>query len=177
MNHPSYGGAIVARGTDSATAPSDGATDNATAAPSNETPLSPEDQVKADAKKAARKARRAQRSYIVVPMPANLKQIFQDEANAADKPIGPFVRDFLAQSKGVEIPVTVSTRRVKYANDEERDNARRARRESRSSTMKNLMSEFRKLQASGLSPEEATARAAANVASGNLTPEPEPAAA
>lgn len=163
----------MARGTASDTAPADSATEGE-GVTSAQAEMSPEEAAKLEERKAARKARRAQRSYVVVPMPANLKEILQGEANGKDQPIGPYVRDLIAQLKGVEIPVTTATRRVKYANDEERDAARKARRESRSSTMKNLMNEFRKLTASGLSPEEATARAAANVASGNLTPDAAP---
>lgn len=165
----------MARGTDNATATADGAQVEGEAQATTE--LSPEEAAKAEQKREARKARRAQRSYVVVPMPANLKELLQNEANGKDQPIGPYVRDLIAGLKGVEIPVTTSTRRVKYASDEERDAARKARRESRSSTMKNLMEEFRKLTKSGLSPEEATARAASNVASGNLTPDAEPVAA
>lgn len=160
----------MARGTDNATAPEGTAPTDAPA--TDAAPLSAEDQAKLDAKKAARKARRAQRAYIVVPMPPNLKEVIQGKANGSDKPIGTYVRDFLAQAEGIEIPVTATTRRVKYANDEERDAARKSRRESRSSTMKNLMAEFRKLTAGGMSPEQATAAAAANVQNGVETPEP-----
>jgi hypothetical protein len=163
----------MARGNGSATDTAD-ATNAATGTETGGgvTELSAEDQAKLDAKRAQRKARRAQRSYVVVPMPPNLKDALQADATAKDQTIGPFVRDLLASMKGIEIPVTVSTRRVKYGSDEERDAARKARRESRSFTMKNLMAEFRKLTASGLSPEEATARAASNVAGGISTPEP-----
>lgn len=138
--------------------------------------LTAEEQAKADAKKEQRKARRAQRTYVVVPMPANLKSVFEEEAKNADKAIGPYVRDFLAQVKGIEIPVTVTTRRVKYANDEERDAAKKARRESRSSTMKALLAHFNQLTKGGMSAEQATAQAAANVANG-VSPEAQPAAA
>lgn len=131
--------------------------------------LTPEETAKLEAKKEARKQRRALRSYVNVPMPANLKTAFETEATAADKPLGVYIRDFLAQQKGIEIPVTVATRRQKYANDEERDAAKKTRREARSSLMKGLMAEFNKLVAGGASADEAVAAAAAAMASGGAS--------
>lgn len=130
------------------------------------TALTPEEQAKLDQKRAARKARRQNRSYVVVPMPQNMKALFEEEAKVADKTVGAHVRDFLAGIKGIEIPVTVSTPRRKYATDEERDAAKKQRRESRSGTMKGLMHAFQALVKSGVSAEQATAIAAAAMASG-----------
>lgn len=136
--------------------------------------LTPEAQAAADQKKAARKARRSQRSYVVVPMPPNMKALFEEQAKAADKAVGPQVRDYLAAQLGIEIPVTVSTRRVKYATDEERDAAKTARRQDRSSTMKALMAQFRALTKGGMSAEQAVLAASQNVATGAPAPEGEP---
>jgi len=82
-----------------------------------------------------------------------------------------FIRDLLASQRGIEIPVSVSTPRRKYATDEEREAAQKTRRETRSNTMKALFAQFNALKASGLSVEQATAQAAANVASGAPVPE------
>lgn len=152
----------MARGEATTQAPEGAATET----PADATPLTPEQQAEADNKKAQRKARRALRSYVVVPMPQVLKSVFEAEAKAADKPIGPFVRDFLAQIKNIEIPVTQTVRRQKYATDEEREAAKKARRESRSTTMKGLMHTFQTLQKAGVSPEQATAIAGAVMATG-----------
>lgn len=108
---------------------------------------------------------RANRSYIVVPLPADLKERFENEAKTADKPVGPYVRDMLAQFLGIEIPATVSTRRSKYANDEERKAAQAERTKSRSQTMRNLMAQFREFQAKGIPADEAARLAAAQQAS------------
>lgn len=140
-------------------------------------PLTPEAQAALDKKKADRKARRALRSYVVVPMPADMKARFETDAKTADKPIGPFVRDFLAQTLGIEIPVTTTTRRVKYATDTERDAAKVARRQERSGTMKALMAQFRALTKGGMSPEQAVLAASQNVASGTPVPAEEQAPA
>lgn len=139
-------------------------------APADATPLTPEQQAAADKKKADRKARRSLRSYVVVPMPGNMKALFEEQAKGADKPIGPFVRDYLAAQMGIEIPVTVSTRRVKYATDEERDAAKLSRRQERSGTMKALMAQFRALTKRGMTPEQAVLAASANVANGVPAP-------
>lgn len=136
----------------------------------SDTPLTPEQQAAADKKKADRKARRALRSYVVVPMPAEMKAKFEEDAKTADKPIGPFVRDYLAAQLGIVIPVTVSTRRVKYESDEARDAAKVARRQERSGTMKALMAQFRALTKGGMSPEQAVQAASANVANGVPVP-------
>lgn len=115
---------------------------------------------------------RAARLYIVVPMPANMKDRFEADAKTADKPVGPYVRDFLAQTLGIEIPVTETTRRSKYASDVERKDAQAKRNADRSSTMKNLMAAYRNALKAGLDPSAAASQAAANVASGAPTEEP-----
>ena len=139
-------------------------TDSATAEAPAKKELTPEEQEK-------RKQRRQLRSYIVVPMPANMKSIFEAEAQQAEKPAGVFIRDLLAGQRGIEIPVSVSTPRRKYATDEEREAAQKTRRETRSNTMKALFAQFNALKAQGLSVEQATAQAAANVADGTPVPE------
>lgn len=153
----------MARGNGTDSAGAEGATATAEA-PTTE--LTPEEQAKLEAKREARKARRAQRSYVLVPMPSNMKAVFEDEAKTAEKPLGIYVRDFLAGQRGIEIPVSVTTRRQKYASDEEREAAKKARRESRSNTMKGLMATFNLLTKSGISAEQATAVAAAALTSG-----------
>lgn len=115
------------------------------------------------------KAKRSSRTYIVVPMPPDLKARFESEAEAADMPAGPYVlRNIIAKFLGIEIPVQTTARRSKYSSDDERKEAQKARAQSRSATMKNLMAEFRRLQASGVSADEAVARASAAVASGSV---------
>lgn len=109
------------------------------------------------------KRNRPDRSYVVVPLPADLKARFEEEAKTADVPVGPYVRNLLARFLGIEIPVTTTARRSKYATDEERKNAQKARNQNRSSTMRDLMAAFRKAQASGKSPEEAAAEASAAI--------------
>ena len=154
----------MARGQSSDNGTSDGTdVDGATA---TATQLTPEEQAKLDAKREARKQRRAQRSYVLVPMPAAMKTKVDEDAKAASKPNGVYLRDLLAGQWGIEIPVTTTTRRQKYASDEERDAAKKARRESRSNTMKGLMAAFNQLTKSGLAPEQATALAGAVVATG-----------
>lgn len=106
---------------------------------------------------------RPNRSYIVVPVPADLKARFEEEAKTKDVPVGPYVRDLLAGFLGITIPATVSTRRSKYASDEERKAAQKARTQSRSNTMRSLMAAFREMQQKGVSPEEAARLASAQV--------------
>lgn len=101
------------------------------------------------------KKARPNRSYVVVPMPGDLKARFENEAKAADKPVGPYVLGLLAQSLGIEIPVTVTARRSKYNSDEERKAAQKARNQNRSATMRDLMAAFRDAQKAGANPEEA----------------------
>lgn len=115
---------------------------------------------------------RPNRSYIVVPVPADLKTRFEEEAKAADVPVGPYVRNLLAKFLGIEIPVSASTRRSKYASDEERKAAQTTRNQTRSATMRNLMAAFRDMQAKGISPEEAARLASAQVitAAGGTAP-------
>lgn len=113
---------------------------------------------------------RPNRSYIVVPVPADLKTRFEEEAKAADVPVGPYVRNLLAKFLGIEIPVTASTRRSKYASDEERKAAQTARAQSRSATMRNLMTAFREMQKNGVSPEDAARLASASVIAGAGAP-------
>lgn len=107
---------------------------------------------------------RPDRSYIVVPVPAELKSRFEEEAKTADMPVGPYVRNMLAKFLGIEIPVTATARRSKYGSDEERKAAQKARNQNRSGTMRDLMAAFREAQASGKSPEEAAQLASAKIA-------------
>lgn len=112
----------------------------------------------------ATKKARPDRSYIVVPVPADLKTRFEDEAKAADVPVGPYVRNLLAKFLGIEIPVSTTARRSKYENDDQRKAAQKERNQSRSGTMRDLMKAFREAQASGKSPEEAAQIASAAIA-------------
>lgn len=112
---------------------------------------------------------RPNRSYIVMPLPADLKARFEEEAKVKDVPVGPYVRDLLAGYMGITIPATVSTRRSKYASDEERKAAQTQRNQSRSQTMRNLMAQFREMQKNGVSAEDAARLASAAVISGAAT--------
>lgn len=112
-------------------------------------------------------APRKARSYIVVPMPPELKERFEAEAKAADQPVGPYVlRSVIAKQLGIDIPVTTIARRSKYASDDERKAAQKARNQSRSETMRALMANFKALQAKGVSAEDAVKQASELVASG-----------
>jgi hypothetical protein len=121
------------------------------------------------------------RSYIVVPVPPDVKSRFESEAKAADnKPVGPYVRDLLFGFLGIPIPETTTTRHSKYASKEEREAAQKDRNKSRSQTMKALMKAFRDAQAAGVSKEEAAelaGRMVAGTAPTTAEPEPEPTAA
>lgn len=101
------------------------------------------------------------RLYIVVPMTAEMKSLFESEATEAKVSVGPFVRNWIAQQRGLEIPVVTTARRSKYANDEERKAAQTARNATRSGTMKDLMAAYKKLLESGVGPEQAAQMAAA----------------
>ena len=94
-----------------------------------------------DGEQKPKRAANPNRSYIVVPMPPNMKKLFEDEAG--DKAVGPYVRDLLAQQRGIEIPKTEVSRRHKYANEEEKKAALKAQRKSRSDLIKQLMAEHR----------------------------------
>lgn len=120
---------------------------------------------------------RTARSYIVVPLPPDLKTRFQEEAKVADKDVGPYVRDLLAQFLGIEIPVTAVSRRSKYASDDERKAAQKTRNQSRAATMKNLMDRYKAALASGKSAEEAVNESISGAATGAPAPEGEPVAA
>lgn len=122
----------------------------------------------------AKKAR-PDRSYIVVPVPQDLKARFESEAKTADVPVGPYVRNLLARFLGIEIPVSITARRSKYENDDQRKAAQKARNQNRSGTMRDLMKAFREAQASGKSPEEAAAiasQAIANLLANGPSPAP-----
>jgi len=106
------------------------------------------------------------RSYIVVPVPPEVKSRFEDEAKAADKPVGPYVRDQLFGFLGIPIPITTVTRRSKYASAEEREAAQKERHKNRSATMRDLMKAFREAQAKGLSGDAAVQAASQAVAGG-----------
>lgn len=107
---------------------------------------------------------RSNRSYIVVPLPKEIKERFEAEAEAQDKPVGPYVARLLADAVGFEIPATVRAGRRKYPDtpegQEARKAAQKARNQDRSATMRDLMKRFREAQARGLSPEEAAQEAA-----------------
>lgn len=107
---------------------------------------------------------RSGRSYIVVPLPENVKQMFTEEAKAADVPVGPYVARQLAQFRGFELPVITASRRRKYANAEEAAAAQKAARQERSSLMKQLLAEHkaRMLAAGANGTAGAAAGAAAN---------------
>lgn len=113
------------------------------------------------------------RSYIVVPLPADVKTRFEGEAKAADSPVGPYVRNLLFGFLGIPVPVGTTARRSKYASAEDRDKAQKARNQTRSQTMRTLMAQFRKAQAAGMTDEEAAAAAGHAVAAGVPEPAPE----
>jgi len=115
--------------------------------------------------------KRGSRSYIVVPLPPDLKSRFESEAEAADLPAGPYVRNLLAKLLGIELPpAAITARRSKYASDEERKAAQKQRNQNRSATMRDLFALFKAAQASGLSPEEAAQRAAQGMLEKGSTP-------
>jgi hypothetical protein len=120
---------------------------------------------------------RTARSYIVVPLPPDLKTRFQEEAKVADKDVGPYVRDLLAQFLGIEIPVTAVSRRSKYASDDERKAAQKTRNQSRAATMKDLMNRYKAALAAGKSAEEAVNESIQSATTGTPAPEGEPVAA
>lgn len=134
---------IVARGNGTAEAPS-GTTEGANGeAGSNGTDAAKSKKVRPD------------RSYIVVPVPAELKARFEEEAKTADKPVGPYVRDLLAEKLGITIEMPTTARRSKYENDEQRKAAQKARNQTRSGEMRDLMKLFREAKAKGANPEDA----------------------
>lgn len=86
------------------------------------------------------------RANVVVPMPAFFKELLAQEAKAADKPVGPFLRDLLASARGITIPESAVRRRSKYASDEERRAAQKASMRVRSELIKQLIAEHRARQ-------------------------------
>lgn len=83
------------------------------------------------------------RSYIVVPMPAFLRERFIQEAKQADKPTGPYVRDLLAEKLGIELPKEAVTRRTKYSSPEEAKAAQKVRSKERNELIKALLAEHK----------------------------------
>lgn len=97
------------------------------------------------------------RSYIVVPMPSNMREMIVAEAKAADKPVGPYLRDWIAAQRGIELPATVTTRRSKYTSEEERKAAQKERNKSRSELIKQLLQQHRQQLQGGNGTAEANA--------------------
>lgn len=83
--------------------------------------------------------RKPGRNYIVVPLPENIKQMFVDEAKAADVPVGPYVARQLANFRNFELPLITTSRRRKYATPEEAKAAQKSSRLERNNLVKQLL--------------------------------------
>lgn len=83
------------------------------------------------------------RTNVAIPMPMSLRLRFEGEAKTADKPLGPYLRDWIADQLGITLPVLTVKRHSKYASEEERKAAQKAAAQKRNEEVKVALAEYR----------------------------------
>lgn len=109
-----------------------------------------------------------ERVSIMVGMPFEMKELLKAAADKAEnedgstgQPVAEFVRDLLADHLGYTIPQRTSKRVRRYASEEEKKAAQKARGKERRATIKNLLALYKQDPALKARLEEQM-RAAAN---------------